>query len=1469
MILGLWVWLLLSVVVLPNMVQARGPGLGNLTYSANELWKPISIIRSPLSHGNVAMVDGYLMVMYSTDGGGNATNGGFEFWDVSNPRRPVLAVRHDNNDTHGIREAHGFGLSIDASGSYLVTQAEEGIQFWDVSNALRLHLLRYMDLPGISQGDYSGAWWVFWQAPYVYVAGTGSGLYVIQAADPANPVLVAQIPTSQLGGLIPAQVFALGNLLVLTEAAGGDYATMDISDPVKPVLIQHFQGQVGYSHLFAAGKIFTAGGNGAAPRMYVHSVSPQGRIAYVGAAGSGLNNGGYGSYQDGMFHAGFSGQYAKFDVAALRQLGTGSSGLAGRDEDFGLVLGNLVFVGDDHGVGSALIVHATAPDRRAPEVHWVHPPHGATNAALSTRVGVSMSDNIELTSVQATTFMVRPLGGAALPGKYSVQMGLVNFTPAAPLRPNTTYEVVVSGLQDYVGNRAPLFTSRFSTPANASVPPPPPPPPAGGLITQPRAASGRTYRLGTFGAGQVLYTDRAYTFPQASPAALNGQPYILTANDDKAGKGAAFLTFQLTASATVYVMYDATASKVPAWLTQGGWQRTGETVVTTDTRRMVYKKDFQAGTVTLGGNADAPMVGAGSMYTVLASRTAAPGGIAPSCTLLPPAAAPLRSPVPFAVGMVTGSAPLTYTWDFGDGSAPARSSSPAAQHVYSKPGRYSVTLTLSNTLGSSKCSAVQIIHTPLTATPAVASSPIIHNGTHAITVNPDSHTVTAISERSLSKAWEVTVGKNPRTLAAAPTGDLWVVNQDDATLSILTPSTGSLRQTIALPTASRPYAIAFSPDGRAAYVTLQGTGRLLKLDLAGRIVGELHLGPKPRGIAMTGDSRRILVSRFISPPDEGEVYEVDAATFRVVRTFDLAFDPGPDTERSGRGLPNYLGTVRISPDGQRALVPSKKDNLARGVFRDGRELTFDTMVRTIVSQLDLAHNTEDLDARIDINDRDMAQAVHFSPVGDVFFVAVQGSNRVEIYNTVTGALLGGMITGLAPQGLAMNRDGSKLYVQNFMSRTVSIFDTTAIVKAVNNTAPRLAEVSTVARETLSTAVLRGKRIFYNADDRRMNRDGYLSCASCHLDGESDGQVWDFTQRGEGLRNTISLVGRAGLGHGRVHWSANFDEIQDVENDIREDFLGTGFLSATQYTQTSNPLGARKAGLSADLDALAAYVTSLATVPRSPYRNTDGTLTAAGQAGKALFANLNCQRCHQGATFTDSQRHDVGTIQGSSGLGLGEPLPGKGFDTPTLKGLWDSAPYLHNGQAATLHEVLQNARHMGRALSATEKSQLVAYLQQIDEREVGVVVAPAAAAVSISNLAVRTGKAVRVDFLSRGEQLYIDRPYTWTSIPADYEGALFIVTANDDKYQTAPQYLSFTLHTPATVSIAFAVTGGVLPGWLTDGTWTLQPERLETTDYQRRLYSKRFAAGPVVLGGNSVPPAAGSEQSHYSVIVLED
>jgi cytochrome c peroxidase len=293
-----------------------------------------------------------------------------------------------------------------------------------------------------------------------------------------------------------------------------------------------------------------------------------------------------------------------------------------------------------------------------------------------------------------------------------------------------------------------------------------------------------------------------------------------------------------------------------------------------------------------------------------------------------------------------------------------------------------------------------------------------------------------------------------------------------------------------------------------------------------------------------------------------------------------------------------------------------------------------------------------------------------------------------------------------------------VFTQDLMSRTVSVFDAAPVMSQTLNQLPRLAQINTVQNEKMSAAVLKGKQIFYNAADTRMSLDSYISCASCHVDGDSDGQVWDFTDRGEGLRNSISLRGQSGVATAPLHWSGNFDEVQDFENDMRQFFGGTGFMANTDFNSgtRNQPLGAPKAGLSADLDSLAAYVNSLSSTGRSPKRQANGAMTANGTAGLALFTSLGCQACHSGPAMTDRQRHDVGTIKPSSGNRIGGPLDG--IDTPTLRGLWATAPYLHDGSAATLRDVLTTANPAARhgnlsTLTSAQIDQLVEYLNQLE------------------------------------------------------------------------------------------------------------------------------------------------------------
>ncbi|CCN73079.1 NPCBM/NEW2 domain-containing protein [Vibrio nigripulchritudo] len=663
-----------------------------------------------------------------------------------------------------------------------------------------------------------------------------------------------------------------------------------------------------------------------------------------------------------------------------------------------------------------------------------------------------------------------------------------------------------------------------------------------------------------------------------------------------------------------------------------------------------------------------------------------------------------------------GNGTLEYSWDFGDGSSPtAFSTQSAVSHTYTSPGHWQPVVTVrESNFSSSNTRRVTAYHPP-TSTPPVTASTISQSGNQVYVVNEDNDTVTAISANSpFSKVWEAPVGDRPRTLDIAPNGHIWVTNQSDDSITVLT-AQGSKVRDIDLPRASQPYGVAFAPDGSAAFVTLLASGKLLKLNPStGAVQDEVVVGHSARGIAINSDSDTAYITRFISPQSHAEVVEVNLNGMSVGQVIQLAKDTstidGPDRSR---GIPNYLNAITISPDGGKAWIPSNKANVDRGEFNEGSEdkaLTFETTIRAIVSQIDLNTNQELTSAQLDIDNRAQPKAIQFSDLGDYAYIVIEGQNSVEIRDAYNLSRVNELAdSGKAPVGLV--KSGDHLFVHGFLSRSVVVYDVSNFESHLGDIT-RVAETTTVSNESLHPRVLAGKQIFHNAADARMTQDGYLSCASCHTGGDSDARVWDFTDRGEGLRNTIPLVGRTGLGHGRVHWTANFDEIHDFENDIRSAFGGRGFIDDSLFSDVEDPLGQPKMGLSEDLDNLSFYVTSLNQFPKSPYRPARGGMTKEALAGRELFKDKGCASCHSGGYLTDFQRHDVGTIQASSGQGISKPLAGVGFETPTLIGLWDSAPYYHNGQAATLDEALQiGSQHT--VSDSAERAKIVAYLQQIE------------------------------------------------------------------------------------------------------------------------------------------------------------
>jgi YVTN family beta-propeller protein len=1190
----------LGYALLASLAYPQGPGLGNLIYTNEEIGKPVSIIKSREGHSRVAMHRGYMVLIYSKDGGEGA--GGFSFFDVSDPRAPKMVHDEDTPETQDLREAHGWGMR----GDIACLQSHTGMQFWDFSDVRNPKKVGSVTLPGISKSDYNtGLWWTHWQGRYVFGGGTGKGIYVVDAEDPTNPKFVKQWGIPNFGGYRIGSAHAIGNLLITTGFDEGPswISAIDISDPHGPRLISAIPGEASsYSSLVNGDRLVLSARNRPLNAGVVFDISNPAKMTRIGKPS--LNDsggGGYVGFADGHAFVGLPEKFQKIDMSEpdFPVVMTGTSGIEHADNGFVTPMGNIVFIGNDHGTGSALVPHQVGKDLVGPIANMVVPRDGAVNQATASRVGVSFTDMIDGSTLDTSNFTVRPIGGVALEGYFAHQTGIVNFHPKTPLKPNTTYEVVVrqGGLKDYAGNAVPReFRSVFST-------------------------------------------------------------------------GAKILDCQLETSSPV---------------------------------------SFRADSIRFS-------LDCGQKDTV---RVA---------------------------------------WDFGDGTKlEASRGRTSASHSYSKVGTYNVFAHIQGFVVPVSVS-LTIINPPTAKKPTRSSTIILDDARDRLwTVNADNNSVTVLNARTQTKIREVKVGANPRTLALDRFHRVWVVNQDDATLSILD-SGGTLIHTLPLPYASRPYGIAFNPSGDTAYVTLEAVGKVLRIKASNYgDLGALDLFRTPRGIAISADGKQAFVSRFISGNETGEVAKIDLSTFSWNKTIPLAYDNTVDNPNGGGGIPNAVASVSISPDGKWAWAPFKKDNVRRGLFADRARAaapTFESTVRTAVGSINLDTLGEDISRRLDLDNQSLANAVEFDSKGLFAYVTTGASNHTVVVNAVTGKQSTAIEpednqNELAPDGLAVGFGDSLLFIHYHMSRQIGIYEISEAGKS--NYLPRKALVSTIASERLSPEVLRGKKVFYNASDPRMSRDRYLSCVVCHMDGGSDGRVWDFAHKGEGLRRTVSLVGKGGMADGPLHWSANFDEIQDFEHDIRGSFLGTGFLSYQDFNEgtRNTPLGLSKAGKSADLDALASYLRSLSKARPSPYRRPDGTMTPDALEGERIFnrAEVGCAVCHVPPRYTNSGQsmrgplgyatlpilpspasssvlspqgfllHDVGTQKAASGMRMGLPL--EGLDTPTLLGAWEGGPYLHDGSAATLMDVLTTANPHDRhgktsTLSQTEKEQLVAFLQQLE------------------------------------------------------------------------------------------------------------------------------------------------------------
>lgn len=564
------------------------------------------------------------------------------------------------------------------------------------------------------------------------------------------------------------------------------------------------------------------------------------------------------------------------------------------------------------------------------------------------------------------------------------------------------------------------------------------------------------------------------------------------------------------------------------------------------------------------------------------------------------------------------------------------------------------------------------------------------DGTLLACTNRDSGTVTVVDLKAQRKLHEVPLGSKPEgvtflgdshRLAAAVYGDDKVVFVDaDAGKAM-----GSVD------VFDEPYGIVSSPDGSRVFVTLDYPGQVVEIDaVAKKATRSFPAGAFTRGLAISNDGRRLYVTEYYTS---------------TVKVFDT--DGTPVDESKGREVDNLCRQIVLHPTRPKAYIPHIRSRIT-AAHGEGSIFPYLTAVDLRTEKEDRRHRIpmdSFLGALVTANPWEVAISpdgkqlyIVFAGTDDAFACKVLDDDFKEVERRQFLRL------GRNPRAVRVSPDNKTFYVYNALDFNVVAYDSESLqpVKEIR-----------VTDNPLTEEVLLGKVLFYSAN-MPMSGRRWISCSSCHPDGEPDGRTW---QNPEGKRNTQSLAGMSWTHP--IHWSADRDEVQDFEHTIRGQLMqGRGLIRGP----VMDALGKPNSGLSESLDAVAAYCNSH-KFPLSPHAKSG--LSDSAKRGRELFfaKETQCAVCHKGPLFADSVpdgkflMHDVGTGQDDPTEKMGSK-----FDTPTLLGVYRTAPYLHHGTAATLKDVLTTCNKDDRhgktsQLSESQIADLVEFLKALPYEDV--------------------------------------------------------------------------------------------------------------------------------------------------------
>jgi len=351
------------------------------------------------------------------------------------------------------------------------------------------------------------------------------------------------------------------------------------------------------------------------------------------------------------------------------------------------------------------------------------------------------------------------------------------------------------------------------------------------------------------------------------------------------------------------------------------------------------------------------------------------------------------------------------------------------------------------------------------------------SGARVATANMLTDSVTIMDVRLNEIIVEIPVGDDPRSIDVTPDGTrLLVTNHGDNSLFVIDIESQAVIATHFV--GDSPYAV-ITDNNETAFVSLQGDDTVIEIDLAtGRILQEILTPSTPTGLAIWGDF--LYVTHFHT----GQISLIYLPVGDVVQTISTGLDTG------------LSPFIYVDSSNGVAYVPQSV------TYPNSDTLTFDRTIRPRIIVIDLSQMRvlRDRTLWLDIADQpvNMPFGVALNVAQGRLFVLHAGSSNLSVIDLNTGLALWNTALPDNPRGIVLASDSSAIYINNAVDLSLSILETRFY--SIKDTIPTSTNLPDLASRV-------GAELFHTATDTRVSGTPYLSCASCHFDGESDGRNW--------------------------------------------------------------------------------------------------------------------------------------------------------------------------------------------------------------------------------------------------------------------------------------------------------------------------------------------------------------------------